>query len=82
MSQKDADQVLRQANNDVNATLAVDGFLVGAVGRRVDQTISTTTVSGDTSTFVFSENGTNLYTIKVVYTDGTQTTLLYAVRTA
>ena len=82
LSQKDFEQAIRQAQNDVNATLSVDGFLVGLVGRQINVTVSTTTVSGDTSTFTFSENfgATPLYAIKCVYTDGSQSTLLYAVR--
>jgi hypothetical protein len=82
LSQKDFEQALRQEHNDVNATLSVDGFLVGLVGRQVAVVVSTTTVAGDTSTFTFSENfgSTPLYAIQCIYTDGTQTTLLTATR--
>lgn len=82
MTQKDADQVIRSAQNDVNNTIAVDGFLVGKIGRKVVLTITTTTVANDTEVYVFSESGTNLYTITVIYTDGTRTTMLSAERTA
>lgn len=82
MAQKDADQAIREAYNDANTTLGVDGFLVGLVGRRVDIATSTTTSAGDTQTFTFSENGTQLYILKLIYTDGTQTTLMSAERTA
>jgi hypothetical protein len=82
MSQKDQEQAIRQAQNDVNGTIGVDGFLTGLVGRRVTLVVSTTTVTGDTTTFNFSENfgATPLYSIQLVYTDGTQTTLLTATR--
>lgn len=82
MSRKDQEQTLRSAYNDVNSTLAVDGFLVGLVGRKVVQTITTTTLANDTAVFAFSENGVALYTITVIYTDGTQTIMLSAERTA
>lgn len=80
MSQKDADQAIRTSFIDDNGTLSVDGFLSGKVGRRVDVAISTTTVANDTATFSFSENGTAILALKLVYTDGTQAQLLYAVR--
>lgn len=80
MTQKDADQAIRHSFIDDNGTLSVDGFLSGKVGRRVDLAISTTTVSGDTATFSFSENGNPILAIQIVYTDGTQTQMLYAVR--
>jgi hypothetical protein len=82
LSQQDPGETAQYAFNDVDATFGVNGFLVAVVGRRIDQTISTTTVSGDTSTLAFSENGIALYTLKIVFTDGTQTVLLYALRTA
>ena len=82
MTQRDSDQATRTSYNDVNATLGVDGFLIGLVGRQVAVATSTTTVSGDTQTFTFSENfGTNtLYALQLVYTDGSQTVLLTATR--
>jgi hypothetical protein len=82
MSQKDFEQALRQDHNDINGTLGVDGFLVGLVGRQVSVAISTTTVTGDTTTFTFSENfgSTPLYALQLIYTDGSQTQLLTATR--
>lgn len=82
MSPKDQEQVIRQVQNDVNGTLGVDGFLVGLVGRKVVISTTTTTVTGDTSLFTFSENGNTLYVLKLIYSDGTQTQLLSAERTA
>lgn len=83
MTQKDADQSTRSSYNDVNASLTVDSFLVSAVGRRVAQAITTTTIANDTAVFTFSENSgaTTLYQITIVYTDGTRTTMLTATRT-
>lgn len=81
-SEYDANQALQQSFNPVDGTLSTNGFLVGLVGRKITQTITTTTVTGDTSIFAFSENGIALYTYTVIYTDGTQTTFLSAERTA
>jgi hypothetical protein len=81
-SDLDSTQNIQRSYNDVNATLSVDGFLTGLVGRRVDLAISTTTVAGDTETYTFSELGTTLYVYMIVYTDGTRATMLYALRTA
>lgn len=78
----DQAEAIRGAYNEVNASLSVDGFLTAEVGRKVDLTISTTTISGDTETYSFSESGTLLYTIKVIYTDGTRATMISAERTA
>lgn len=82
LSPKDQEQAIRSAYNDVNSTIGVDGFLTAIIGRRVDQSITTTNVANDTSVFDFSENGLALYQITVVYTDGTRTDILFAERTA
>jgi hypothetical protein len=78
----DGAQTLKESYNQVNATLSVDGFLTGIVGRRVDLSITTTTVSNDTEIYVFSELTVPLYTFQLTYTDGTRTTLLFAERIA
>jgi hypothetical protein len=81
-SDLDSTQNIQRSYNDVNSTLSVDGFLTGLVGRRVDLSITTTTVAGDTENYAFSENGVGLYTLQIVYTDGTRSQLLFARRTA
>jgi hypothetical protein len=86
-SYRDADQTLQASFNDVDSTLTVNGFLVSKVGRRVDLSITTTNVIGDTENYAFSETQPNatlspLYTLTIVYTDATRQTLLYAVRSA
>ena len=75
-------QTLQSSYNDSDSSLNVNGFLVGVVGRRIDLTISTTTIANDTETYAFSELTVSLYTLQVVYTDGTRTTMKYALRTA
>lgn len=81
LSDVDGIQTLQRSFNDSDASINVNGFLVGIVGRRVDLTIGTTNSANDTETYAFSENGLALYTLQIVYTDGTRTTLLYAQRT-
>jgi len=79
-SDLDSGQTLQNSFNDVNSTISTDGFLVGKVGRRFDLAISTTNVSNDTETYSFSESGTTLYVIQIVYTDGSRNTPLYGSR--
>jgi len=80
LSERDGNQVFQSAHNDVNSSIAVDGFLVGKVGRKIDMQIQTTNSANDTELYTFSENGTDLYSIKVIYTDGTRDILLSAER--
>lgn len=82
LSKLDGNQVLQQVSNDVNGTLAVDGFLVGKVGHKVVLSISTTSVANDTETYTFSDSGSTLYQIKVIYTDGTRDLMISAERIA
>lgn len=82
LSERDGIQTLQSSYNDVNATLGVDGFIVGKIGRKVELTISTTNVANDTEVLNFSELGTPLYEFTVIYTDGSRETLLSAERTA
>jgi hypothetical protein len=82
LSHLDYEQTLQSSYNDVNATLGVDGFLTGRVGRKIELAISTTTIANDTETYSFSENGTALYTLKIIYTDGTRAQMVSVERTA
>lgn len=82
MSQQDPGETQQYAFNDVDDTVGVNGFLVGLVGRKIVLTISTTTIANDTETYAFSENGTALYSLKIIYTDGTRSTMLSAERIA
>lgn len=82
LSHLDYEQTLQSSYNDVNATLGVDGFLTGKVGRKIELTISTTTIANDTEIYNFSENGTALYTLTLIYTDGSRAQLSSVERTA
>jgi hypothetical protein len=80
LSHLDYEQTMQSSYNDVNATLSVDGFLTGKVGRKVELAISTTTIVDDTETYSFSENGTALYALRIIYTDGTRALMISAER--
>lgn len=82
LSERDYSQNIQQSFQPEDGSLNISGFVVGLVGRKVTATTSTTSVSGDTTTFAFSENGNALYSIKVIYTDSTQSTFISAERTA
>jgi len=71
----DADQAIQGAYNDVNSTLGVDGFLTGKVGRKVGLL-----TEGNTETYTFSENGTVLYVLEIIYTDSSREQLVSAER--
>lgn len=82
LSEYDQQQIFKKVFNPEGGTLAADGFLVGKVGRRVDRALSTTTLTDDTETFTFSEDGVTLFELQLVYTDGTRAELLSAERIA
>lgn len=75
LSHLDYEQTLQSSYNDENATLSVDGFLTGKVGRRVDLL-----TIGNVETYTFSENGTTLYVIQITYTDSSRTLMTSAER--
>ncbi len=81
-SNLDFQQTLKSSYNDVNATLSVDGFLVGKVGNKVTLAISTTNVANDTETYTFLDSATTLYQLRIIYTDGTRELMLSAERIA
>lgn len=83
LSERDADQTLQSVYNITDASFTTSGFLSAKVGNKITQAVSTTSVSGDTSTFSFYDQETTLlYSLKLIFTDGTQATLLSAERIA
>lgn len=77
-SEFDATQCTKKSYNDVNATLGVDGFIVGQVGRQITRS----DINSTTEDYSFYDNATLLYTIRIVYTDNTQAKLASVTRTA
>lgn len=82
LSERDYAQALQSSYNQMNATLSVDGFIVGKIGHKVTLAISTTSAVDDTETYSFFDSTTLLYQIKIIYTDGTRNLLLSAERIA
>lgn len=83
-SDLDESQTFQASFNDNTFSHLVDGFLSGIVGRRITLTITTTTISGDTENYAFSEQfgAFPLLTLQIVYTDGSRSQMLYAQRSA
>lgn len=78
-SNKDANQALGEAFNDVDDSLSINGFLVAKIGRKVTMDLS----DGDTvETYTFKEGSTTLYVLTLTYTDSNRTVLVSAERTA
>ena len=82
LSQLDGQQTLQSAFNDEDSSMTISGFVDGKIGRKIEQTISTTNVANDTSTLTFTENGTILKITKIIYTDSTRSEWLSVERTS
>lgn len=76
-SEYDQQQIIQRAYNKENATVAVDGFIVGKVGRKVVRSDISSTIED----YSFYDSTTLLYTIRITYTDSTKTTLNQVERT-
>lgn len=76
----DSTQCIQKSYNDNSATLGVDGFLVGQVGRSVVWA----SIDSVTESYSFYENSqaTLLYTLTIVYTDSTKAQIQSVTRTA
>lgn len=78
LSERDANQALQSSYNDVNATLGVDGFLVGKVGRKIVRTVVSATVDD----YEFFEGSTSLYVFRITYSNAAHDDVNEAERTA
>jgi hypothetical protein len=76
-SERDANQTLQASYNDVNATLGVDGFVVGKVGRAIEKVAASATIDD----FNFYEGVALLYTIRITYSDNTKSDFTRVERT-
>jgi hypothetical protein len=76
------ENILRASANDHDGSLNVNGYLAGKVGRKIQQTIATTTVAGDTAILDFLEDGILLYQYTIIYTTAGQSVMISAERTA
>jgi hypothetical protein len=82
LSDRDYQHTLRASYNNTDKSLSVSGFLTAKVGHKVVLTITTTTITNDTEVYAFTDTGNALYTLTIIYTDGTRSNLLSAERTA
>lgn len=82
MSLNDADQGIRYAFNRSDASLTTSGFVTAKVGHKITLAISTTNVTDDTETYSFYDGANLLYTLRIIYTDGTRETMIEAERIA
>lgn len=76
-SEFDQQQILQRAYNKENATVAVDGFIVGKVGRKVVRS----DITSSSEDYSFYDSTTLLYTIRITYTDSSKSTLSQVERT-
>ncbi len=76
----DHQQTLTGSYNDVNATLGVDGFLVGKIGRGFEIEAVSSTI--DNLHFYEDLGDTLLYTLQITYNNSTHDSVISAYRTA
>ena len=74
----DASQVLGYAFNKEDNSLTTGGFLVGAVGRKIEVTYPSATVE----VYTYKETTDVLYVIQVTYTTASKDVLLSVERTS
>lgn len=82
MSEKDYQQTLRGAYNDVDKSLTVNGFVGAKIGHKITLAIQTTTVASDTELYTFFDGATQLMQIKIIYTTSTRDLMLSVERIA
>lgn len=76
----DAIQTQRAAFNEVDYSVTVAGFVVGAVGRTITNVITTTSSTGDTVTSTYTEGSNTLYVIRTIWVDNTYKMILSQTR--
>lgn len=81
VTQQSADNAIRESFNDVDKTLSVNGFVTAKVGHKITLSIGTTSITNDTETYSFFDSSTLLYTLVIIYTDGTRNVLVSVERT-
>jgi hypothetical protein len=74
----DGHQTLKAAFNNEDASITVNGFLAGKVGRKVEVTYVDTV----TEQYDFTEDSILLMSYELIYTDATKDSLLSAERIA
>lgn len=79
VSKHDGMGALKHAfKDDAEALMVIDGFLIGAVGRKILVTYPT----NSTEVYTYKEGSTTLYVVTVTYEDSTKQNLTSVERTA
>lgn len=76
LSSKNGDTALRSAFNTEDASITTNGFLAGKIGRKVEFSYTTTSVSNDTVVVTMKEDSNIIMVYKMIYTDGTRNDLI------
>jgi hypothetical protein len=71
MSERDANQVLKLAFNDVDKSLTTAGFVVGKLGHKIEKI----NVSATIEDYNYYDDAELLYTVRVTYTDSSKSDL-------
>lgn len=79
-TRRDGMQAIQISHNDVDSSLQVSGFLTSKIGAKITLAISTTTIANDTETYAFLDGETELYQLKIIYTDSTRAQMISAER--
>lgn len=89
LSERDGNQVLQGAFNDVDKTISTNGFLVGKVNHKITRVdtnpifLTGLQAGDDYSFFDNSVGGPGLlYTLRLIFSDATRGTLVSAERVA
>lgn len=83
MSERDHQQVLKGSYNDVDKSLTTSSFASAKIGNKITFTTTTTSVAGDTLNISYYDQLTTLlYTLSLVFTDSSQTTIISVTRIA
>jgi len=68
MTERDANQVLKLAFNDVDKSLTTAGFVVGKLGHKIEKV----NVSSTVEDYNYYDDAVLLYTVRVTYTDSSK----------
>jgi hypothetical protein len=77
-----SENIMRSAHVDETATLSINGYVSGKIGRKIALALATTNVADDTEVYTYSEDGTQIMVLTIIYSDATRSTMLSVERTA
>lgn len=77
MSDLNFENVLRQAHNPNDGTIATGSFVSSKVGHKITRS----DINATTEDYSFHDGSTLLYTLRIIYTDGTRSSISSVERT-